>query len=79
MRPNEARQLAINGGPKAYEDPTGKVQPKIGVAEFLSIAKRFGFPPDAFCDAIAAGMNKVFPACCNESTPVGAWLAAEAR
>ncbi len=36
-------QLAIDGGPKAVAKMTGKPQPKVGVAEFLSIAQRFGF------------------------------------
>jgi 8-amino-3,8-dideoxy-alpha-D-manno-octulosonate transaminase len=36
-------ELAINGGPKAFPRPQGKIQPKIGVEEFMSIAERFGF------------------------------------
>ena len=39
-------ELAINGGPKAFADMTGKKKPKIGVDEFMSIAVRFGFPQD---------------------------------
>lgn len=38
--------LAINGGPKAFETRVGVPQPKIGVEEFLSIAERFGFKPE---------------------------------
>ena len=37
--------LAINGGPKAFATMSGRRAPKIGVEEFLSIAERFGFPP----------------------------------
>src|ERR1041385_637834 len=40
-------QLAIDGGPKAFTQRTGKPQPKIGVEEFISIAERFGFKPEA--------------------------------
>lgn len=40
-------QLAVNGGPKAFASMTGRPEPKVGVAEFLSIAERFGFPPEA--------------------------------
>ena len=39
-------ELAINGGPKAFENMTGKKKPKIGVDEFMSIAVRFGFSQD---------------------------------
>ncbi len=39
--------LAIDGGPKAFEGMTGKVRPKVGVEEFLSIAQRFGFTAEA--------------------------------
>src|SRR5690554_3148968 len=39
--------LALNGGPKAFPQMEGQPQPKIGVAEFLSIAERFGFSPEA--------------------------------
>ncbi len=39
------QDLAISGGSKAFPKMTGKVQPKVGVAEFLSIADRFGFKP----------------------------------
>jgi 8-amino-3,8-dideoxy-alpha-D-manno-octulosonate transaminase len=38
-------KLAIEGGPKAFPKMTGKIQPKVGVAEFLSIAERFAFKP----------------------------------
>ncbi len=42
-----APALAIDGGPKAFGRRTGKAGPKIGVAEFLSVAERFGFTPAA--------------------------------
>jgi len=41
------RALAVNGGPKAFEGMTGKARPKVGVEEFLSLAERFGFSPEA--------------------------------
>lgn len=41
------QQLALNGGPKAVEQIIGQPQPKIGVAEFMSLAERFGFSPAA--------------------------------
>jgi len=40
-------RLAIDGGSKAFRKRTGKLQPKIGIEEFLSIAERFGFSPAA--------------------------------
>ncbi len=39
--------LAIDGGPKAVTGFEAKPEPKIGVEEFLAIAKRFGFTPEA--------------------------------
>lgn len=52
------KQLAINGGPKAYKGMTGKPQPKIGVEEFFSICERFGFTPAAMKRLQAAVSNK---------------------
>jgi dTDP-4-amino-4,6-dideoxygalactose transaminase len=46
--------LAIHGGPKAFTQRTGKPQPKLGVEEFLSIAERFGFSPEALTRLRAA-------------------------
>jgi len=40
-------ELAINGGPRAFEQRQGKAGPKIGVEEFFSIAERFGFTDEA--------------------------------
>ncbi len=42
-----ATELAINGGPKAVERIAGRGEPKVGVAELLSIAERFGFSDQA--------------------------------
>jgi 8-amino-3,8-dideoxy-alpha-D-manno-octulosonate transaminase len=39
--------LAIDGGPKALAKVRGARRPKIGVEEFLSLAERFGFSPEA--------------------------------
>lgn len=47
-------QLALNGGPKAVERLDGQSQPKIGTAEFLSLAERFGFSDAALARIRAA-------------------------
>jgi dTDP-4-amino-4,6-dideoxygalactose transaminase len=47
-------KLALHGGPKAFPAAEGKTQPKIGVAEFMSIAERFGFSPEALARLGAA-------------------------
>lgn len=47
MEPSTECKLAIEGGEKAFSEMTGVTQPKIGIAEFLSIAERFGFSDDA--------------------------------
>jgi len=39
--------LAIDGGPKAFPKMHGTKRPKIGIEEFLSVAERFGFSPEA--------------------------------
>jgi 8-amino-3,8-dideoxy-alpha-D-manno-octulosonate transaminase len=39
--------LALHGGPKAFPQMEGQPQPKIGIEEFISIAERFGFTPEA--------------------------------
>lgn len=46
--------LAIDGGEKAFAGMTGTPERKIGVAEFLSIAERFGFSEDALSRLRAA-------------------------
>ena len=38
-------RLAIDGGPKAFVAMHGERKPKLGVAEFLAVAQRFGFSP----------------------------------
>ncbi len=40
------QQLALQGGMKAVSGIQGKGEPKIGVAEFLSVAERFGIPAE---------------------------------
>jgi dTDP-4-amino-4,6-dideoxygalactose transaminase len=37
------KQLALHGGPKAFDSVAGKAKHKVGVEEFISIAERFGF------------------------------------
>lgn len=39
--------LALHGGPQAFPQMEGQPQPKIGIEEFMSIAERFGFSPEA--------------------------------
>lgn len=39
--------LAIDGGPRAFPERKGKSQPKVGIEEFMAIAKRFGLKADA--------------------------------
>jgi dTDP-4-amino-4,6-dideoxygalactose transaminase len=41
------QQLALQGGMKAVSGIEGKGKPKIGMAEFMSVAERFGFSRDA--------------------------------
>lgn len=48
------QQLALNGGLKAVTRIEGKGQPKIGIDEFMSVAERFGFSPDALAKIRAA-------------------------
>ncbi|MFH1570610.1 MAG: DegT/DnrJ/EryC1/StrS family aminotransferase [Gemmatimonadota bacterium] len=52
--PPAPARLAVDGGPPAFAGRTGRAEPKIGVAEFLSIAERFGFKPDALARLRAA-------------------------
>jgi dTDP-4-amino-4,6-dideoxygalactose transaminase len=47
MKKEEQAKLALEGGPKAFPGMTGKNEPKLGVEEFLSVAERFGFKPEA--------------------------------
>jgi 8-amino-3,8-dideoxy-alpha-D-manno-octulosonate transaminase len=43
----DAQRLALQGGMKAVTTIEGKGKPKIGLEEFMSVAERFGFAPDA--------------------------------
>jgi dTDP-4-amino-4,6-dideoxygalactose transaminase len=47
-------QLALYGGPKAFDQMEGRPQPKIGIEEFMSLAERFGFTPAALARIRAA-------------------------
>ena len=40
-------KLAIDGGPKAFAKMQGRREPKLGVDEFLALARRFGFNAEA--------------------------------
>lgn len=44
---DENTPLAIDGGAKAVEALTSVPEPKIGMDEFLALAERFGFTPEA--------------------------------
>ena len=50
-------KLAIDGGKKAFEKRDGKKEPKIGVEEFMAVAARFGFKPEALSRLRAAVTN----------------------
>ncbi|MEO6906900.1 MAG: aminotransferase class V-fold PLP-dependent enzyme [Abditibacteriaceae bacterium] len=50
------KELAINGGTKAVTNFEGHEEPKVGVDEFLALAKRFGFKPDAI-ERVAATIS----------------------
>lgn len=54
------RQLAINGGSRAFGRRTGRKQPKLGVEEFLSVAERFAFKPAALARIRRAISNDDF-------------------
>jgi len=62
------QKLAIDGGPKAFAQQRGRAAPKIGVAEFLSVAERFGFNAEAMERIRAAVSDDDLP-------PGGAYLA----
>lgn len=55
--------LAIDGGPKAIGAFQGVAQPKIGVEDFMALAKRFGFNDDA--------MKRIEAAISNDDMPQG--------
>jgi len=61
LSPSASPQLAQEGGPKAFPAMTGTIQPKLGVDEFLSIAERFGFSPEAMARLSTAVSNKDLP------------------
>jgi 8-amino-3,8-dideoxy-alpha-D-manno-octulosonate transaminase len=80
--------LALHGGPKAFERMTGRPEPKVGVAEFLSIAERFGFTPEALAriraavcddDFIGGGPNLARYICAAPGPPKGPQFEALAR
>jgi 8-amino-3,8-dideoxy-alpha-D-manno-octulosonate transaminase len=56
MTQTNPAELAMNGGPKSVQRLEGRAEPKIGVEEFLAIAKRFGFKPDAL-ERLAATLS----------------------
>jgi len=47
-------KLAVNGGPKAFPGSGDKRKPKIGIDEFMAIARRFGFSPEKLNEIRAA-------------------------
>ena len=61
--PNDAKPpvLAQDGGPKAFSPSPGNIHPKVGVEEFLSIAERFGFNPEAMARLSSAVSDKDLP------------------
>ena len=63
LKPSDAKPpaLALEGGPKAFPHTAGTIHPKVGVEEFLSIAERFGFNPEAMARLSAAVSDKDLP------------------
>ncbi len=49
-------KLAIDGGTPAFTGRTGQGQPKLGTAEFMAIAERYGYSPAAL-DRIRAAVS----------------------
>jgi dTDP-4-amino-4,6-dideoxygalactose transaminase len=56
----DSKKLAVNGGTKAFSGMAGKSEPKLGVEEFMAIATRFGFKPDALTRIQKAVTNNDF-------------------
>jgi len=88
MTMKKADKLAVEGGPKAFPERTGKPEPKIGVEEFMSVAERFGFKPEALeriraaisnSDLQGNGPNLARYACSFPSPPKGEQFEALAR
>src|SRR6476620_1377350 len=79
--------LALHGGPKAVADIEGKSQPKIGVAEFMALAERFGFSANALDrirhaisdEDLGPGPNLARYATAYPKTPQGPAFEARAR
>jgi len=63
----EAQRLALQGGMKAVAAIEGKGQPKIGADEFMAVAKRFGYSPQA--------LKRIRAAVSAEDAGVGPFLA----
>lgn len=57
IEPTPLKELAINGGAKAVAALTSVPEPKIGMDEFLAIAARFGFTPEALARMQASFSN----------------------
>lgn len=57
-----AEKLAINGGEKAVPAFTGIADPKIGMDEFMAVARRFGFSADALARIESVVSNDDMPA-----------------
>jgi 8-amino-3,8-dideoxy-alpha-D-manno-octulosonate transaminase len=80
--------LAVDGGPKAFPKMRGRAEPKIGIEEFMSIARRFGFSPGALerirgaiseADLPQGGTNLARYFCPNPPDPAGPKFEAAAR
>lgn len=56
-----AADLAIHGGPKAFPAMAGRPQAKIGIDEFMAVAERFGFSPEALGRLRAAVTDQDLP------------------
>ncbi len=56
----EVQKLALRGGLKAVTQIEGKGKPKIGLQEFMAVAKRFGFSPAVLKRIRAAAAEQDF-------------------
>ena len=66
-RQRKEQRLALQGGLKAVAQIEGKVEPKIGVEEFIAVTRRFGFSAET--------LKKIRAAIVKEDMGAGPFLA----
>ena len=67
MSHGDEQRLALRGGMQAVSRLVGKGEPKIGVEEFMAVARRFGFSPKA--------LRRIHAAVAQEGIGAGPFLA----